>query len=627
MTRLYVSAVGDDENDGSQEYPFKTLEGVKRALKCTSGKIEVNFLDKWMCLDTPLILTNRHTSNSTITFAGRPDGYTTLCGATDVTGFEYAFDTNGKKVYKARVDKAFRSRHLYVDGCPRQRPRTKAAETKGWDVAENQVFSFYNLVEQFQSYMGTMDVYEAYQSADREMLNYKNKQDIEFVYDVGWSHSVCPVDNISLIDGKVIVRMRQPTFRDLQIKGGVQIGTPSYIENVFHMLMNAGEWYHDREECLLYYIPYEHEDMDAVKVSVPVLESLLEIRGELDKPAANIRFERIEFAQTTWLKPGITGIAEVQANLYKDPSNDTNFHSYFVKPPAAVTVNAAYDIRFKNCKFNRLGCTGMNIENGASGVVVEDCEFSDIAGSAIVIGGFNLEDAHPQDKRITPKNNTITNNSIHHIGIEYSGSVGILAGYTDGTSITHNDLSHLPYSAISVGWGWGFWDEYSDLRCHEKPLEHYPKFHESTVSKNIKVSYNKITKFLQKLHDGGGIYTLSMNSGSEIIGNLIAGSNRDVEPYDGIFRKIPMKDEEFAKPYKTAKGFPGGIYMDEGSGGFTVRENIVYDAVVPIFYHDFIMNGIYDTNRIEDNYLSVKPGDKSFPAEKAKCAGRIKYKK
>ena len=44
---------------------------------------------------------------------------------------------------------------------------------------------------------------------------------------------------------------------------------------------------------------------------------------------------------------------------------------------------------------------------------------------------------------------------IHDCCVEYMSGVGVFAGYTEGTRIAHNEICRLPYSGISVGWGWG----------------------------------------------------------------------------------------------------------------------------------------------------------------------------
>jgi hypothetical protein len=294
-----------------------------------------------------------------------------------------------------------------------------------------------------------------------------------------------------------------------------------------------------------------------------------------------------------------------------------------LKTPSAIAVDATRNINFQNCKFTKLGSGGLDIQNGTSDAEIIFCEFTQIAGSAIQVGDFTMNDAHPDDDRVIVKNNIIKNNEIHNIGTEYKGGVGILVGYTDGTVISHNSIYNTAFSGISVGWGWGYWDKNADDMICEKPLPHYPKFNKDTISKNIRVEYNHVHHVMQKLHDGGGIYTISMNSNSKIIGNLIHdnGMFDGIDSHEGVFRHSPSHGPEHGKIYTQKKGFPGGIYLDQASGGFEVTGNIVYNVVIPIFYHDYGMDNVFETNKIYDNFFNVKPGDVDFPLSKAIFSG------
>ena len=69
--------------------------------------------------------------------------------------------------------------------------------------------------------------------------------------------------------------------------------------------------------------------------------------------------------------------------------------------------------------------------------------------------------------------------------------------------------------------------------------------------------YNEVFDHLNKCFDGGAVYTLGNQPGSAIKGNY--------------FHDQP--------------NFPGVIYMDEGTEGYTITENIVENGDVPFFIH------------------------------------------
>ena len=139
------------------------------------------------------------------------------------------------------------------------------------------------------------------------------------------------------------------------------------------------------------------------------------------------------------------------------------------------------------------------------------------SGSAIQIGDVLKNDHHPDDPRLIVKDNIVTNNYIHDIGAEYFGSIGVFAGYTEGTIISHNEITNVPYTAISVGWGWGEEDAGGG-----NPKYHQPdKYDTPTTAKSNGIEFNHIHHAMLKTDDGSGIYTLGNQPGTVICGNYI----------------------------------------------------------------------------------------------------------
>jgi len=59
---------------------------------------------------------------------------------------------------------------------------------------------------------------------------------------------------------------------------------------------------------------------------------------------------------------------------------------------------------------------------------------------------------------MTNQNITISNNHVTGVGTDYKEVPAILSTYVSGATITHNQVDHLPYDGIDVGWGWGIND-------------------------------------------------------------------------------------------------------------------------------------------------------------------------
>ena len=93
----------------------------------------------------------------------------------------------------------------------------------------------------------------------------------------------------------------------------------------------------------------------------------------------------------------------------------------------------------------------------------------------------------------------VTDNLITGITVEYQSAVGIFAGYVFNSTIAHNTLENLAYTAISVGWGWN----------------------QVTFAGGNQIANNSIDGVLAAFRDGGNIYTQSHMRGSRITGNFV----------------------------------------------------------------------------------------------------------
>ena len=137
---------------------------------------------------------------------------------------------------------------------------------------------------------------------------------------------------------------------------------------------------------------------------------------------------------------------------------------------------------------------------------------ADVAGSGISVD-LNLE-GNPADPRKVSRRNVITNNYIARTGRDYYQTVGIMVGYGDSTVIEHNELVEMPFSGISVGWGWADRDN---------------------AARNNVVRYNEVSRVLQLMDDGGGIYTLSRQPGTVVAENYIHNLVRPPSPIAGDY--------------------------------------------------------------------------------------------
>ncbi len=323
---------------------------------------------------------------------------------------------------------------------------------------------------------------------------------------------------------------------------------PFFLQNALCLLDAPGEWYHDIAARRVYYWPHPGEDLAAAQAIVPVQETLLDVSGSLDRPVRHVAFKGLHFAHTAWMRPALAGHVPHQAGLYMTEAykmlppgtpekKGLENQAWVGRPPGAVRLQAAHDIRFERCRFEHFASAGLDAEHGLRDLSVEGCLFRDIAGNGLQLGKFQdggLETHlpyNPADDREVCARLRIANNVVTDCANEDWGCLGIAAGYIRESVIEHNDLSELPYSGISLGWGWTYL---------------------TTAQRDNRVQANRITRFGRILYDFGGIYHLSASPGTWITENAIG--------------------EVVLNPH-AEKPHWGHLYPDEGSSYMVVRDN------------------------------------------------------
>ncbi|MFJ6572339.1 discoidin domain-containing protein [Streptomyces sp. NPDC091292] len=546
---VYVSPTGKDSGTGTSAHPFRTLEHardyVRQAKKKVSGDVHVLLKSGTYQLSRTFSLTAQDSGQdgSRVIYAAAPGAEPVISGGRQITGWTPA-DSTGK-VYKAKVGD-LRTRQLYVNGELETRARG-AKDPSGFSKTST-----------------------GYTFTDTAISGYKRPQDLEVVSSWGWKLQRCGVRAIS---GNTM-EMEQPCWHNAHLQQGQEIQNPTWLENARELLDTPGEWYLDEGKGEIYYMPRAGQNLAKATVTVPVVQDLVDLNGTRDKPVTDVSFQGITFSYSTWLAPSSPdGLIEGQAGFRMVGEGNPDFDSTrlkWQKTPGAVNVSHGRGIGFDGNTFTHLGAVGLNLNTGTQGTGITGNVFRQIAATGIQIGGVEAGDAHPDDPRDITKNTTVSNNVVTKVADQYNGSVGILAGYTDHTVITHNKVYDLPYTGISVGWGWGLTDQGGN--------EAYPNnggvpvWDSPTTSRDNIVADNEIGDIMKSQADGGAVYTLSTNPGGRVSGNYIHG--------------VP------APAY-------GGIYHDEGSRHWHNTGNALCD----VSFQWMLMNH-GEQNTVTGNYTS-----------------------
>ncbi len=324
---------------------------------------------------------------------------------------------------------------------------------------------------------------------------------------------------------------------------------PFYLVNALELLDSPGEWYEDLANGMIYYWPRPDEELTHARVVAPLLETLVEVVGSPSHPVANVHFSGITFANTTWLRPSEQGHVPLQAGMFlldahKLKPKGTAYApkldnvAWIGRPPAAVQLEYATNVTFDQCAFEQLAAAGLDVGTGCQAVTIQGCRFREIGGNGLQLGRFSdpgvetHQPYRPANEAEVCSDIRVNNNLITRCGLADWGCVGIAAGYVRNTRIEHNDISVLPYTGISLGWGW-------------------TKM--TNAMRDNLIAANYVHQVGQRLGDLGGIYTLSAQPGTLVQGNVIEGIQPSAE--------VPDPEHWFY------------LYTDEGSAGITLRDN------------------------------------------------------
>ena len=473
MMEIYVSPDGNDSKLGTEAEPFKTIFKAQEEVRAVSGSmtgdIIVHLMEGTHFINETLKFneSDSGTNGNNIIYQAFEEDITSVSGGVSVTDW-----TEGEDGIWSASSPVSDYRQLYINSERKVRARgepTMISDTDG----------------------------DGHKLSNDSIKEWGNLQDVEFVYKYIWTlPRVRP-----LFVKNDFIYMQQPGYSFTRYKSDSQNEAPEWIENAYELLDEPGEWYLNKATDKVYYMPESNENMMTADVIVPELELLLNITGIKGQPVSNLQFKNLSFQYGSWLLPNQFGtcLVPVQANVIRI-FEEGRWSSE--KSPGNIICKYTNNILFNSCNFTHLGTTGLDLQKGVQNSSIIGCKFSDISGIGIQIGEISGVPSDPNDLDVV-RNVNILNNYITNCSVEYMSGPGIFTGYIRNVRMEHNSISNLPYTGISCGWGWNAAE---------------------TICANNSIKFNHIYGIMNYLTDGGGIYTLSTQPGTNVSYNYIHDS-------------------------------------------------------------------------------------------------------
>jgi hypothetical protein len=629
------SSIADNAKNAEKRY-FSTLQSALAAMQKLEPvqrnyPVVVYLGDEIYRFNTPWILSNEFYGEAInshgITFKASPDAKPVISGAVRIGNWQ--LHDSDLKIYKADAS-TLNSRQLYVNGKRAVRART--------GHNDGPLPAGFLPVAMQPSPMQRPYVMKGgieYIASDlnnerwRDPTTWTNPKDVSAVIKTQWKMMSVPVESIAPpAEGRTkgMIKMQQPAWTNANLffdKNQKAPGIWSFwqvtqFENAYEFLDEPGEWYLNKATQTLYYIPREGEDMTTADVEMPILETLLAAKGTKDNPVVNVTFEGITFAYATWHGPDSdNGYVVDQSGFHVVGDQNIPNYTGHVQPqiiqgketivgtPGNLKFEFAENIKFHKNRFLHMGAVALAFGEGSKNNTVTNNKFDDISSAALQIGGIMKDKGSSSLAENTyPVSTDVSNNTITRTGRDYVDSAAIFVGYSKKTTVSHNTISHVPWSGIAIGWGWGLLDKGMFPGIPNATAGMWGNYDQSISMSRNKIMHNKISNFLEDRWDGGAIYSTGQQGTSAsapllIEGNVAfdkrAGAGGNTFYTDGGSRYITLKDNASYSnaighvdmgpppqwgnplPYDVAPSLLNSIPYGSDSGGCRTYGDIAYE--------------------------------------------------
>ncbi|MBO5653738.1 MAG: right-handed parallel beta-helix repeat-containing protein [Clostridia bacterium] len=341
-------------------------------------------------------------------------------------------------------------------------------------------------------------------------------------------------------------------------------GRATYFHNDVAFLTEENSFVYDWKNGYLYFIVDDPAGPEEGMLMRPALDALFVL-----EEVSDVTVEGLDF---TGVSSSFVCDNGYYAQLFNLERRQNNRMGDRLRHGAIVGISTR-KLTVKNCAFRGIGCNGVLLCDRTLGASICDNRFFDVAMSAISVGNPFGTWCDPQKNR--NGRISIVNNYLEHIAYEYSSATAIYLGLCDIATISHNTIKGCGYTGISAGC------DYSDAR-----YEHG----ENVNLRNVEISYNYVSDFMEICRDGGAYYTAG--------GNAALSCDKR---FNVMHHNFATLNKENSKDINCR-----GFYLDGSASNWLLEDNVIDNCSLPLF-SQFSIPCQYTHHCTTRNFYSTTP--------------------
>lgn len=347
---IHVTPTGSDSNPGTVSAPLKSLAAARDAARAYVGKevVTVRVADGTYYLPETLVFTPQDSGSARngVVYRAENEGRAILSGGSRLS-LQWRPYRDG--IFQAETPKALKIDQLFIDGksqrmarYPNYDPTRPTIAYQGYAADAFSKTRAAGWTDPTGGYIHAM--HRSRWGGYHYRITGKDANG-EVTYEGGWQNN-----------------RRSGMHREFRM-----------VENIFEELDAPGEWYHNPEKGILYYMPEAGKDLNRAVVEVVRLSHLIEFQGSVEAPVRYITLRgfTVRHAARTFMET-------------KEPMLRSDWAIY---RGGAVMLTGTEHVQLLDCEFDQVGGNAVFVNGYNRPTWVKGCHIHDAGASGVCFVG------------------------------------------------------------------------------------------------------------------------------------------------------------------------------------------------------------------------------------------------